>query len=129
MPVEKGEEFDTQITTVTQERLDGDAVKMLLDEMLQKGHITNEQKAACFKSIKFRTISTKRIDPSKAPPFSMPNLSNATPAGLIDMLGNVRENAKTLKKLEGIYKTKLESLMALPPINVDATTDLGSDES
>ncbi len=37
----------------------------------------------------------------------LPNLDNATPAVLVDWLGNVREQTKELKQLEGYYKEAL----------------------
>jgi len=39
----------------------------------------------------------------------VPNLGNATPEGLIDMLGDVREQKKRLEFLEGVYKAALEA--------------------
>ena len=43
------------------------------------------------------------------PKSRMPNLDNATPGAIVDWLGGVRDEMKTLKKLEGYYK---EGLMA-----------------
>ncbi len=37
----------------------------------------------------------------------LPNLDNATPNALVDWIGNVREQMKELKQLEGYYKEAL----------------------
>jgi len=37
----------------------------------------------------------------------LPNLDNATPNVLVDWIGNVREQMKELKQLEGYYKEAL----------------------
>jgi len=39
----------------------------------------------------------------------LPNLDNATPSVLVDWLGNVREQMKELKQLEGYYKEALQA--------------------
>ena len=43
------------------------------------------------------------------PKSRMPNLDNATPGAIVDWLGGVREEIKTLKKLEGYYKEGLKA--------------------
>ena len=40
---------------------------------------------------------------------SVPNLANATPGGLIDMLGDIRTEIKRLQFLEGVYKQAIEA--------------------
>lgn len=95
----RGENFEGVQTEVNQERLDTDSVRAIL---------TPDQLEACTKTLSFTQIKVERKDKSKKPKFQMPNLANATPEGLMDMLGDVREQMKDLKKLEGIYKDALE---------------------
>lgn len=96
-----GESFEALVMKVTQERLDSEKIKELLDP---------EQLRSVTKVIEFAQIKCNRINGDK-PKFKVPNLANATPEGLVDMLGEVREQMKDLKKLEGIYKEALEARM------------------
>jgi hypothetical protein len=97
----RGEVFEARITEVNQDRLDNNAVKELL---------TEEQLKSVTKTISFKQMRVTRISGEK-PEFKMPNLDNATPEGLVDMLGDIKEQIKDLEKLEGIYKTALEARM------------------
>ena len=106
MTTMSGEDFDMIVIHVTQDRLDGDKVRELLaPEDLKK----------VYKTISFKTIKCARRDPKRKPKFKMPNLGNATPEGLVDMLGKVREEMADLKKLEGIYKEALEARLVAEP--------------
>lgn len=93
----KGEFFEMMTVPVVQVRLDSDKVKETL---------TAEQLKACSKEIKYDQVKTSRVNGKKRD-FVMPNLANATPGGLVDMLGDVREQIKDLQKYEGIYKDAL----------------------
>ena len=98
-----GELFTVNIDHVEQERLAGEAVKAYVgEEVFQK----------LKKVIDFDVISTKR-KAGKKPDFVMPNLSNATASGLIDMLGSIREEIKDLQKKEGICKEALKARLEL----------------
>jgi len=108
-PSPEGEEFALTKTPVVQTRLDGDTVKVILQNCVDAGYITKETLAGCYKDIKFTQIRTPRKDKDKKKPFVMPSLANATITGLIDMLGGTREEMANLKKLEGIYKTALQA--------------------
>jgi hypothetical protein len=99
MAIIKGENFEAMIVEVNQDRLDNDKIRELL---------TPEQLLECTKTVTFNQIKCNRITGEK-PKFKMPDLSNATPTGLVDMLGDVREQIKDLQKLEGIYKDALSA--------------------
>lgn len=115
MALQDGEEFEMMSTDTTQVRIDGDAVKMLLDDLLALGKITEEQKEACFKEISFETIKTNRKDKSKKPKFIPPKFGpNTTPGGVVDMLGECREKAADLKKEEGMLKDWLKANITKP---------------
>jgi len=45
--------------------------------------------------------------PKRPKTGKMPDLSNATPPALVDWLGDVRDELKDLKKLEGFFKEGL----------------------
>lgn len=94
-----GEEFSMTLTTTK---------PMKLSQDLVKEHFKNDPQtlASFYKESVVHTMKSTRIKGEKAK-FTMPNLANATPGGLSDMLGKVREEIKDLKKLEGIYKTAL----------------------
>jgi hypothetical protein len=109
MAVIDAEEFELSTSESSQKRLDGDAVKALLEELKLKKLITQDDIDGCYKTININTVRTNRKDKSKAPEFKVPDLSNATPVGVADMLGVTREQKKDLEKLEGIYKGWLES--------------------
>ena len=94
-----GEFFTVNVTRQTQVRLDSDAVKALL---------TEEQLRQCSKEISFDVMKTTRTTGKKRD-FVMPNFANATPQGLADMLGDVREQIKDLQKYEGMYKEALSA--------------------
>lgn len=111
MAIKAGEDFEMISFDSTQVRIDGDAVKALLAELQEKNLVTPAQVMACYKEIHMSTIKTTRKDKSLAPVFSMPDFSNATASGVVDMLGSLREKMKLDKKLEGLYKTKLMSLL------------------
>ncbi len=57
------------------------------------------------------TKAAKKATKKKAPKrkSGLPNLDNATPPVLVDWLGNVREQMKELKQLEGYYKEALRA--------------------
>lgn len=94
-----GEVFQLTINDVAQERLNTEKVKSKLTPAMLK---------ECTDVVTFQQYRTKRLAGTKEA-FKMPNLENATPSGLIDMLGDVREQIADLKRLEGIYKTALEA--------------------
>ena len=98
MPIQ-GEKFVANKTTSTQERISSDAVREVL---------TPEQLKRVINVLDVTQLRVTRISGEKAK-FKMPNLSNATKEGLVDMLGEVREQMADLKKLEGIYKEALEA--------------------
>lgn len=93
-----GEKFTAKIITVHQDRVDTAAVKELLGEDVKK----------VMKTISMEQLKCSRHSGEKRA-FRMPNLANATPEGLVDMLGDVREQIADLKKLEGIYKEALSA--------------------
>ena len=108
----QGEDFEVFTTEQSQVRLDTEAVKRLLEQLMTDGIITMEQYTGCFKTLQFGVIKTARVDISKKPQFTIPSFSpNITSAGLADLLGSHREKMSFDKKLEGVYKTKLASLM------------------
>lgn len=98
----KGEKFEMMTSEVVQVRLDNDKVKEIL---------TAAQLKECSKEVRFMQIKTVRYEGSK-PKFKMPNFANATPEGLTDMLGEVREQIKDLQKLEGLYKEALTARLS-----------------
>ena len=115
MAVIDAENFEMMSTSTTQVRIDGDAVKELLERLVLAGQITEAEKAACFKEISFETIKTNRKDKSKKPKFVAPVLgANITPEAVVDMLGECREKAKDLEKEEGIYKDWLKAKVIKP---------------
>lgn len=92
----KGEKFVLNETTTPRVTISADLVREHFakdPETLAKLTSTTEVTA----------VKTTRISGEKKK-FVMPNLANATPGGLVDMLGEVREEKKDLEKLEGIYK-------------------------
>ena len=93
----RGEKFEMMTSTVLQDRINSDAVRELLSP---------EDVLKVTKTIEMTQVKTSRYAGEKAK-FVMPNLSNATPEGLVDMLGELREAKKDLEKLEGIYKNAL----------------------
>lgn len=100
-PVEsvQGEKYMFKQLTVVQDRLDTAAVRDLLSpEDLR--NVTTTITMTQLKGTALQKVATK---------FEMPSLANATPAGLADMLGDVREEIKVLKKLEGIYADALKA--------------------
>lgn len=99
MAVTRGEKYEAMTSEVSQDRIDADAVRALLSP---------EDVLKVTKTITFAQIKTNRHTGEK-PKFVMPNLANATPEGLVDMLGETREQIKDLQKLEGIYKEALQA--------------------
>lgn len=99
MAIIKGEKFEAMTVPVSQDRIDSNKVKELL---------TPEQLLGVVKTITFTQIKCARHTGEK-PKFVMPNFGNATPEGLVDMLGEVREQIKDLQKLEGLYKDALDA--------------------
>src|SRR5688572_29395665 len=101
MATVKGEKFLLEESTVTQDRIVADKVRELLSpEDLKKVVDTTS----------FKQMRATRIAGEK-PKFKMPNLDNITPAGLADLIGQVREEQKDLKKLEGVYTEALKARM------------------
>lgn len=95
----QGEEFIVTIETVETNRI----VAELVREKLPAAEL-----ADVMESSSYEKMSTKRLDSSKKSKFEMPNLGNATPEGLADMLGELREKMSNDKKLEELYKEKLK---------------------
>lgn len=96
-----GEKFIAEKSTSSQERISKD---------LAEANLTAEQLQSIKQVISVTQLRVKRKDGIEPKPeFQMPNLANATPGGLCDMLGDVREQIKDLQKLEGIYKEALEA--------------------
>jgi len=114
MAVLEAEDFEMMSTTTTQVRVDGDAVKDLLARLVLAEKITEAEAAGCFKEISFETIKTARKDKAKKSKFVPPNLANATPSGVVDMLGLVREKTKDLEKEEGILKDWIKDKVIRP---------------
>lgn len=107
-----GEDFSLKITTTKQVRLNNSAASDLLTELLEAGKITKAQHEACFNEITFPVYRFTRLDKSKVRVFDLPDLGNATPEGLIDQLGHLKEEAnRVTKKLEGVLKTKLVTML------------------
>lgn len=102
-PELKGEKFKVEVKSVSQDRF---------DKELASKYLTEEQLKASHKTITFDQMKTKR-HAGDAAQFRMPNLANATVGGLVDMLGDVREEMKILKKLEGVYKQALAARAGL----------------
>src|SRR5690606_39693568 len=78
--------------------LDNDKIRELL---------TPEQLLECTKTITFNQIKCNRITGEK-PKFKMPDLSNATPTGLVDMLGDVREQIKDRSEERRVGKASMK---------------------
>lgn len=93
-----GEEFFAVTEEKTRTGISADLARQLL---------TPEQIASISTTTSYVEVSCKRLDSSKKPEFTIPNLSNATPKGLTDMLGQTREEISQLKKLEKVYKEAL----------------------
>jgi hypothetical protein len=110
------ENFEMMSSDTTQVRIDGDAVKDLLDRLLLAEVITEEEKNACFKEISFVTIKTSRKDKNKKLKFDPPKLNgaNITPEAVVDMLGECREKKKNLETEEGMYKEYLQARVIKP---------------
>ena len=51
----------------------------------------------------------KKAEKVVTDPKAIPNLSNATPQGLVDQIGELRAEAKRLEFLEGVYKEALKA--------------------
>ena len=96
----EGEDFLVTIEGSTQNRISTEKVKELL---------TPEQLEQVMQSIDITTMRSTRRDASKKPKFVLPNTDNLTPAGLTDMLGDVRERIGLLKKEEELYKEMLKA--------------------
>lgn len=100
-----GENFSLSINKQTQVRINSDAVRELLaDEPEKLAKVCKEIDMTVFKTSR-HTGKQKKFEP--------PNLANATLQGLIDMLGQTREDKKDLEKLEGIYKDAIEARIRL----------------
>jgi hypothetical protein len=112
MAVRSAEDFDMITFEQTQTRLNGDAVKGLLERLVGANTITPEEYQSCFKDISFTVVSTKRKDRAKKPKYIPPVLDNITIIGLCDQLGLTREKMSDLKKDEGIYKERLKFELA-----------------
>lgn len=94
-----GENFSLAMTEQNRVTIKADRVREELAE-------EPDRLARCAVESKVAQIKTTRIRGKKAD-FVMPNFANATPSGLVDMLGEVREQMADLKKLEGLYKEAL----------------------
>jgi len=108
----KGEDFVLTVTSSPVVRISSTLVKEMF------AHDAKMLKALSTESVTV-TMKTPRVNGKKAN-FVMPNLANATPGGLVDMLGKVREEMKDLKKLEGIYK---EAIAARADIELPKKAD------
>lgn len=109
MAMKSGEVFDMMSDETTQVRMDGDAVKALLDTLLTAGAITEAQKQGCFKEISFETVRIARKHKEDKVAYTPPKLgANITAAAVVDMLGECREKIADLKKDEGILKAGLD---------------------
>lgn len=95
----KGEKFLLTITSQDQDRISSDKVRELL---------TAEQVREVTNTITMKVMKTDRHEGTKAK-FVMPTLGNATLGGLVDMLGETREQIKDLQKYEGIYKDAINA--------------------
>lgn len=113
MSVLEGEDFDCIIAEQTQQRLDTDVCKTLIQDMLDKGYITADRARACYKDITFDVVSTKRRDASKKPKWVAPTIGdNQTPESIMDMLGHSREEENNHKKTTGYLKEALKARAA-----------------
>lgn len=117
MTIKTGEKFEVMTSITEQVRLDGEAVKDLLTVLERAGMITPEQHKSCYKTISFTVVKTNYIRNEDKPTYTPPDLSNATPEGLVDMLGQTRAEAKKLKADEGFIKNRL--LAELEPTSVE----------
>jgi hypothetical protein len=107
MATKSTENWDLITYTQTQVRLDTDPVKAFIGRMVEEGHITEAQSFALYKEIPMNMISTKRKDPQARKPWQKPDMRNATLEGIIEMLGQTREEMSNLKKTEGFLKERL----------------------
>lgn len=113
-----GEKFTATISQVVQSRLNKDLVAEKLSA---------EDLAACHKEIEFPMIKSARKE-GKKPVFKTPNLSNFTPEGIADMLGDVRERIADLKKEEGVLKEALKARLEVDPSKPKERFDFGDDD-
>lgn len=97
----KGEKFVANVVA-------SDRVTIVADKV--RAYFVNDPKTleTLVNTTKVYQLKCSRLAGEKKQ-FKMPDLSNATPGGLVDMLGELREEIADLKKLEGIYKSALEA--------------------
>lgn len=112
-----GETFSVNIEEVTQDRLNGETAK---------SYLTAEQLKAATNTIVFDQARTTRIKGEKHK-FVPPNLENATPVGLVDMLGDVREKMNALKREEKYLLAALKARIPTELIKADNTKGVGND--
>lgn len=93
----KGEKFFVQEVPVNQNRFSQEEAKK---------YMTVEQFESCKVPSSYIKLECNRISGEK-PKFVMPTLSNYTKEALADAIGEVREQMKSLEKLEGVYKQAL----------------------
>ncbi len=119
MAILQSEKYQAMTSSVTQVRVDNDAVKLLLEDLLEKELITPEQSAKCFKDISYDMLKVSRKDGT--PPkekWKAPLLGdNVTPEGLLDMLGDVKEKKGDIEKeekfLSEAFKARVKARDAL----------------
>lgn len=109
VPLVQGEKFVATLMTITQDRIDADAVRATL---------TPEQLREVVRTIEMEQMRVKAILPEKTK-FVAPSFANATPGGLADMLGDVKEQIKVLEKMEGLIKEALKARWPEEPLSTD----------
>lgn len=130
MTAKTGEAFEMVSSATTQVRLDGDAVKTLLERLIAEGKITLEESQGCFKQISFETVRTTRLYAANKPTYEPPKFGpNITAAGLVDMLGETREKQKILEKDEGIIKVALAARIAAEAMPLSSPSVAGAAKS
>ncbi len=113
MAITVGEQFECMVSESQQVRLDTENVKKLLDSLLLRKLITQEESESCFMTLDIKTVKTNRRDASLKPKWVAPTLGpNATPEMIVDQLGEVRERMNNDKKTEGFLKEGYNTRMA-----------------
>lgn len=100
----QGEHFIATVETTYPERVSAPAVREHFKndpETLKTLITVGEQE----------TLRVTRLGVKPKSTWKAPNLDNATPGGLADQLGDVREQIKELEKTEGFLKEALKARM------------------